>query len=71
MLSDAGAGLARADRNIAEAENNIRQLGSLLPQLAQCGYQTVEVEAQIELMTRVLDELKTQRWEIEGMLGDP
>jgi hypothetical protein len=71
MLSDVGAGLARADRSIAEAENNIRQLGSLLPQLVESGYQTGEVETQIALMTRVLDELKTQRWQIEGMLGEP
>jgi len=37
----------------------------------ESGYQTREVETQIALMTRVLDELKTQRWQIEGMLGEP
>lgn len=71
MFSDAGTGLARADQCIAEAERNIRQLGSLLPQLASTGYPTVEVEGQVALMARMLDALKAQRWEIEGMLGEP
>jgi hypothetical protein len=71
MFSDAGTGLARADQSIAEAERNIRQLGSLLPQLASTGYPTVEAEGQLELMARMLDALKAQRWEIEGMLGEP
>jgi hypothetical protein len=71
MFSDAGTGLARADQSIAEAEHNIRQLGTLLPHLASTGYPTVEVEGQLELMARMLDALKTRRWEIEGMLGEP
>jgi hypothetical protein len=71
MLSEAGSGLARADQSIAQAERNIRQLGSLLPQLANTGYSTLEVEGQLELMAQMLDALKAQRWEIEGMLGNP
>jgi hypothetical protein len=71
MLSDAGTGLAHADQSIAQAERNIRQLGSLLPQLADTGFPMVEVEDQLALMAQMLDALKAQRWEIEGMLGEP
>ena len=61
MFSDAGTGLARADQSIAEAERNIRQLGSLLAQVASTGYATVEGGGQVELMARMLDAL-AQRW---------
>ena len=71
MLSDTGLGLARADRDIATAERNIRQLSALVPQIATQGYATDGVQSQVELMTQLLDQLKTQRWEIEGMLGEP
>ena len=37
MLSDTGIGLAQADRDIAEAERNIRHLETLVPQIADKG----------------------------------
>jgi hypothetical protein len=64
-------GLAQADRDIATAERNIRELSILIPHIATQGYATDTVENQVELMTQMLDQLKTQRWEIEGMLGQP
>jgi hypothetical protein len=71
VLSDTGAGLARADRDIAEAERNIKRLRSLIPQIATRGFPTSEVENQLRAMTQMLAHLKSQRWEIEGMLDEP
>ena len=71
VLSDTGLGLARADRDIADAERNIKRLKSLLPQIATQGYPTTEVENQISAMSQMLANLKSQRWEIEGMLDEP
>ena len=70
VLSDTGLGLARADRDIAEAERNIEHLRTLLPQIAK-GYPTTEVEDQLHAMTQMLAHLKSQRWEIEGLLDEP
>jgi hypothetical protein len=71
MLSDTGIGLAQADRDIAEAERNIRHLKTLIPQIADRGYSTAEVEDQLQAMTQMLAHLKSQRWEIEGLLDEP
>jgi hypothetical protein len=71
MLSDTGIGLAQADRDIAEAERNIRHLETLIPQIADKGYSTAEVEDQVQAMTQMLAQLKSQRWEIEGLLDEP
>jgi hypothetical protein len=71
MLSEAGTGLVRADRSIAEAERNVQALEALIPQIAARGYSTTQVEEQIEVLTQMLTYLKSQRWEIEGMLGAP
>jgi hypothetical protein len=71
MLSDTGLGLARADHDIAQAERNIKRLRSLIPQIATRGYPTREVENQLRAMTQMLAHLKSQRWEIEGMLDEP
>ena len=71
MLSESGIGLARADRDIAQAESNIRQLKHLIPQIATQGYSTIEVEGQLNAMMQLLDHLKAQRWEIEGLLDEP
>jgi hypothetical protein len=71
MLSDTGLGLARADHDIAQAERNIKRLRSLIPQIAHRGYPTHEVERQLKAMTQMLAHLKSQRWEIEGMLDEP
>lgn len=71
MLSEAGAGLARCDRTIEETERNVRVLEAMIPQMAAKGYATDKVEQQIQMLTQMLSHLKTQRWEIEGMLGEP
>ena len=71
MLSDAGTGLARADRSIADAERNVQALEALIPEIAARGYSTAEVEEQVEVLMQILTYLKSQRWEIEGMLGAP
>jgi hypothetical protein len=71
MLSEAGAGLARCDRTIEETERNVRALEAMLPQMAAKGYATDKVQQQIEMLTQLITHLKTQRWEIEGMLGEP
>jgi hypothetical protein len=64
MISELEMGLAEADERIAEAENNIRQLGSLIPELANQGYATTEVEGHVEQMQLVLDHLHEQRQSI-------
>jgi len=71
MYSEAGIGLANADRSIAEAETNLRQLGALIPHLARQGIETSEIEGQMEAMAAILDTLRSQRWQIEGLLGQP
>jgi DNA-binding transcriptional regulator GbsR (MarR family) len=71
MLSEAGAGLARCDRTIEETERNVRKLEAMIPQIAARGYSTDKVAEQIEMLSQMLSHLKTQRWEIEGMLGAP
>ena len=71
MLSDTGLGLARADHDIAEAERNIKRLKTLVAKISMQGYPTIEVETQLKNMTQMLAQLKSQRWEIEGMLDEP
>lgn len=71
MISQAESGLAEADQRIEEAAHNIRQLGSLVPELAINGYSTTEVEGQIEQMMQALDYLRAQRRTIaESLDGD-
>ena len=71
VLSDTGLGLARADRDIAQAEHNIKRLKTLIAKAAMSGYPTRQVEHQLTAMTHMLAQLKSQRWEIEGMLDEP
>jgi len=61
MNSAAEIGLSEADQHIADAEHNIRQVGSLIPELAINGYSTAEIEGQVEQMLQVLDYLRAQR----------
>ena len=61
MDSAAEISLDEADQNIAEAEHNIRQVGSLIPELAINGYATEEIEGQVQQMLQVLDYLRAQR----------
>jgi len=71
MNSAAEIGLTEADQSIAEAEHNIRQVGSLIPELAIHGYSTAEVEGQVEQMLQVLDYLRAQRRTIAQTLDTP
>jgi hypothetical protein len=71
VLSDTGMGLARADHDIAQAERNIRSLKTLVAKAAMQGYSTTDVEKQLKTMTQMLAHLKSQRWEIEGLLDEP
>jgi 50S ribosomal subunit-associated GTPase HflX len=71
MLSDTGLGLARADHDIATAERNIKRLNTLVAKISMQGYPTTEVETQLKTMKEMLAQLKSQRWEIEGMLDEP
>jgi hypothetical protein len=71
MWSEAGNGLARADRSIEEAERNVQTLEAMIPAIAAKGYSTAKVEQQVEVLQQILYHLKSQRWQIEGMLGTP
>ena len=71
VLSDTGLGLARADNDIAQAEHNIRHLKTLVAKIAMQGHPISEVEDQLQAMTQMLTHLKSQRWEIEGLLDEP
>ena len=71
VLSDTGLGLARADHDMAQAESNIRRLKTLIAKIAMQGYPTTEVEDQLKAMMQMLAHLKSQRWEIEGLLDEP
>lgn len=71
MYSEAGIGLAHADRSIAQAERNLKQLNTLLPQLAERGFEVHEIESHMQELGQILDNLRSKRWEIEGFLGQP
>lgn len=71
VLSDTGLGLARADHDIAQAERNIKRLKTLVAKISMQGYPITEVENQLKAMTQMLAQLKSQRWEIEGLLDEP
>jgi hypothetical protein len=54
-------GLAEIDERIAEADRNISQLGSLIPELATKGYSTTDIEDNLALMRTALHHLRAQR----------
>jgi len=58
--------LAQAESRIEQAERNIRQVESLLPQLNAQGVSTVEIEGHLDLMSEALYHLKQQRRLIIG-----
>jgi hypothetical protein len=64
-------GLAEIDERIADADRNISQLGSLIPELADKGYATADIEGDLLLMTKALHGLRAQRRTIVDTLdGD-
>jgi hypothetical protein len=71
MLTQAEIRLAEIDDHIAETDQNIRQIGSMIPGLADRGFSTSEVEFFVELMTQALHCLRAQRQSIVTTLdGD-
>jgi len=71
MLSQAEIGLVKIDENIADADRYIRELGSLVPVLAQKGYPTTEIEEILTMLWQALHRLQVQRSAIVEMLdGD-
>ena len=71
MLSQAEIGLVKIDENIADADRYIRELGSLVPVLAQKGYPTTEIEEILTMLWQALHRLQVQRRALVEMLdGD-
>jgi hypothetical protein len=71
MMSQAEIGLVKIDENIADADRYIRELGSLVPLLAQKGYPTTEIEGMLTMLWQALHRLQVQRCAIVEMLdGD-
>ena len=68
MLSQAEMGLDKIDENIADADRNIRELGSLVPLLAAKGYSTAEIEKTLTMLRQLLQQLQVQRRAIVEML---
>ena len=67
----AESGLAAIDESIADADRNIRQLGSLIPDPATNGHPTAEIEDKLTLMTKALHSIRAQRRTIvETLDGD-
>jgi len=60
-MSHTEDGLAAIDESIAAADRNIRQLGSLLPELAFNGHPTADIESKLTLMTKALHGLRARR----------
>ena len=54
-------GLAEIDERIADADRNINQLASLIPELAIKGYSTTDIEDHLALMRTALHHLRAQR----------
>jgi hypothetical protein len=53
--------LAQADSRIEQAERNMQQVETLIPQLNAQGYPTAEFEGHLGLMSEALYHLKEQR----------
>jgi len=68
MLSQAEIGLVKIDENIADADRNIRVLGSLVPLLAAKGYRTAEIEEVLTMLGEALQRLQVERRAIVEML---
>jgi hypothetical protein len=71
MMSQAEVGFVKIDENIADADRFIRELGSLVPLLAEKGYPTTEIEEILTMLWQALHRLQVQRRAIVEMLdGD-
>ena len=71
MMSQAEIGLVKIDENIADADRYIRELGSLVPLLAEKGYRTTEIEEILTMLWQALHRLQVHRRAIVEMMdGD-
>jgi hypothetical protein len=61
MMSQAELGLAEVDDSIDEADRNIRQIESLLPELELSGVASSDVEYRLQLLLQALHHLRAQR----------
>jgi len=68
MLSQAEIGLVKIDEDMADADRNIRELGSLVPLLAAKGYPTAGIEEILTMLWQALQRLHVQRRAIVDML---
>jgi hypothetical protein len=68
MTSQAEIVLIKIDENIAGADRYIRELGSLVPLLAEKGYPTTEMEKILTMLWQALHRLQVQRRAIVEML---
>ena len=68
MLSQAEIGLVKIDEDIADADRNIRTLGSLVPLLAAKGHRTAEIEEILTMLWQALQQLQVERRAIVDML---
>src|SRR5262245_43727880 len=59
MMSQAEIGLVKIDKNIDD--RHIRELGSLVPLLAEKGYPTAEIEEILTMLWQALHRLQVQR----------
>jgi len=67
----AESGLAEIDERIADADRNINQIGTLIPELEIKGYSTTNIERELALMRKALHHLRAQRRTIVDTLdGD-
>jgi hypothetical protein len=58
---EAESGLAEIDERIADADRNISQIGTLIPELETKGYSTTNLERDLALMRTALHHLRAQR----------
>ena len=67
---EAESGLAEIDERIADADRNISQISTLIPELEIKGYSTTNVERDLALMRTALHHLRAQRRTIVETLDE-
>ena len=67
---EAESGLAEIDERIADADRNISQISTRIPELEIKGYSTTNLERDLALMRRVLHHLRAQRRTIVETLDE-
>jgi ribosomal protein L29 len=67
---EAESGLAEIDERIADADRNISQISTLIPELEVKGYSTTNLERDLALMRKALHHLRAQRRTIVETLDE-